>query len=191
VGEEGRLGRGRRWRWARFGPIQRALAGGQDLQDSQALSAIRPGLPPGNDAIQEMLTLEAEGLLGRKGDLLGILAPRHRHAIHPLDAVLVEGELALLDDVVEDRHAAIAHDHEPLLLVGMEPADEDVAGDPTGKAQDRDRHVGQIRVQVVGAVGMDARGPLTEELKNHEDVVGGEAPEDVLLSQELPEVEAV
>ena len=73
----------------------------------------------------------------------------------------------------------------------MQPAHEDVGPRLAREGEAGHGHVGDLVLQVVLAAG---GGPLrhrAHEEQDHRDVVGSEAPEDVLLLAHLPQVQAV
>src|SRR5205085_162685 len=93
--------------------------------------------------------------------------------------------------VIENRHGVVADDHEFLLLIWMQPGDEDVSLLAPGKGQMRGGHVGDGWMEVVPADGLDTVRLASRELKNHRDVVRSEAPENVLFASDQTEVQPV
>ena len=165
----------------------------QNLQDSEAFLAGGEGRGAVLDGGQEGLALGLQGLLPDRGDIDG-LALRlvgHGHAVLPVDRVGVKHELRFDGlRVVEDEHAAAAHDDELLLLVGVKPAHEDVGADARGEFEVRHGDVGDAGVEEIAADGIDVGRLLAGEAQDEGDVVRGEGPEDVLLAADLAQREA-
>ncbi len=132
--------------------------------------------------------LQRLGLLQFDGDGLGL--DGLGRAAGPIDAVRVEQQL-LLGRVVEDGHLLRADDHELLLLGGMEPTDEDVAGDAAAEPQAAEGHVDHAGREIALPFGLGGNRLLAQQVQHHGDVVRGEAPEDVLLGADQPHVQAV
>src|SRR5690606_21560915 len=74
---------------------------------------------------------------------------------------------------------------------GVEPGDEDVRAHAVVEEQVGDGDVGDVGRDVAAAGGTDLEGRLADEPEDDRDVVGGEAPQGVLLAPHLPEAEAV
>ena len=95
--------------------------------------------------------------------------------------LVVDGDLALGLHVVEHHHL-LGADHGHLAhLVGVEPAQVQVADDPRREADAPEDHVLDARLQVALAAGRDLGGALAHQPQHHGDVVGAQAPEGVLV----------
>jgi hypothetical protein len=138
-----------------------------------------------------MAELQLERLSPVHGDDLMSGLLRHRDlAVLPLDGMGIEEQL-LGAHIVEHGHGLGAHDHQLLLLERMEPAHENMALDAVPELQRGHGRVIDLRAEICAAKTGHPKGLFTQEHQQHRDVVGGEAPEDVLLGPELADVEAV
>src|SRR4051794_9826916 len=121
--------------------VQRVLGRLEHAHHPQAAVPVRARRPPGADALQEVLALDAQGLaigdprapdVARAGD---VLAGALRGLV---EALVIDGDLALEVHVVERRHPLGADDGEAALLVGIEPAQVQVR-----RAARREAHVAE------------------------------------------------
>lgn len=168
-------------------------AGGvfENLEDFHAAFAIGDLRRAAIETIDEILKLGGEGHAPLKVDDLGRAFARDRLAANPVDALFVEEQPAAVGAVFEGEHALGADDDEAVLLKGMQPTDEDVAGDVVGVAQTREGGVVDAGLQEGGAARDDLDRSRADEMLEDGNVVRGEAPEDVLLGSDGAEVEAV
>src|SRR5262249_62322754 len=91
----------------------------------------------------------------------------------------------------ENRHRGGADDDQLLLLVRVQPAHEDVGAHAAVEKEVGDGHVGDVRLQVCAAGGADLQRQVADQAQDDRDVVRGEAPQDVLLAANLPQIEAI
>ena len=74
----------------------------------------------------------------------------------PVDRVGIKNQLCVYwFRVVEDKHSAAAHDDEFLLLVGIEPAHEDVRADARGEFDVRHGDIGNSGMKEIAADGIN------------------------------------
>jgi len=169
------------------------LAEFQDLEDAEAFFTGGEGWGAVLDGGQEGLAFGLQGLLPDWGDIDGsaLRLVGYGQAVLPVDGVGVVNQLRF-DGlcIVEDEHAAAAHDDELLFLVGIEPAHEDVGADARGELEVGHGDVGDPGVEEVAADGIEVGGLLAGEAQDEGDVVRGEGPEDVLLAADLAQGKA-
>ena len=145
---------------------------------------------PAGDAVEEVpaFFLQRLGLVQCHGD--GLRLDGLRRASDPINVVRIE-EQFLYRRVVEDSHLLGADDHQPLLLRGVQPTDEDVPADAALEFQAAQGHVDHAGGEVALAVGLGGDRFLAQEVEDDGDVVRGKAPEDVLLGADQAHVEAI
>ena len=97
----------------------------------------------------------------------------------------------MLCGIIEDRHLLRTHHDKPLLLDGMQPADEHVGLDPTREVEVAQGDVKDVAIQIGSALARDTNRHLVEQRQHHRDVVRGKAPENVLLGANLADVQTV
>src|SRR5262249_49209607 len=152
----------------------------------QALAAIGARRCPELDAIEEMLTLGLQGLarLERNGD--GLCLQRARHTVPPIDAVGKHHKLALpWLAVIEHRHS-VAPDYDKFLfLERMKPGDEHVRALTAREAQVRGGYVGDLFVEVIAPDRFDRFRLLSNQGKNHRQIMRREAPQYVFFAANL------
>src|ERR1041385_6985578 len=73
----------------------------------------------------------------------------------------------------------------------MEPRNVNVGADAVVKKHVRDRDVGNVRLNVAAATGAHLKRHVTYQAKDHCNIVRREAPQNILFSSNLPEVEPV
>ena len=132
--------------------------------------------------------LQRLGLFEFHGD--GLRLDGLRRPSDPIDAMRIQ-EQFLFRRVVEDGHLLRADDHQPLLLRGVQPTDEDVPADAALEFQAAQGHVDHAGGQVALAVGLGGDRFFAQEVEDDGDVVGGETPEDVLFGADQAHVEAI
>ena len=115
---------------------------------------------------------------------------RDRSAVKPLYSVRVQHQLAFRLEVVEYCHFLVANDGQLLLFEGVQPADEDMCLDATGKLTRCQRRIDRSWINVGAAVGADANGSFFEQEQDGGDVMGSKAPQDIFLGPQLAQVEA-
>src|SRR2546425_142250 len=81
---------------------------------------------------------------------------RQGYLISPFDRMWVQEQLVLLLYIVEHRHLAVSDNHQLLLFEGMEPRHKDVSFDAAEKTKKADRHISNLFMEVVPALGADA-----------------------------------
>ena len=108
-----------------------------------------------------------------------------------VEALVVDGDLALELHVVERRHPLGADDRERARLVRVQPGHVQVRGDAGREAQEREHDVLDARVGVGLPARLGQRGVLAGEVQDHRDVVGAERPQRVLVAAQLAEVQAL
>src|SRR5436190_10508565 len=174
--------------------LERALERLQHPDDPQAALGAGARLGAVEHAIHEVTALDPERLLVRDPrtvDVAGagdVLAVRGEVLV---EALVVDGELALDLHVVEGRHPLGADDREAPLLVRVEPAEMEVRGETRREAQVAEHHVLHPLVHVALADGPALVRVLPGKAEHDRHVVGAEAPERALVGAELAEVEAV
>ena len=170
--------------------FDRLLAGVQDAKNAKPFPPVGTRWFSRDEAVEEMGTLHLQrlGLLQVHGDRLrldGLWRP-----VGPIDPMRIEEEL-LLRGVVENGHFLRADDDEALLLRRVEPTDENVAARSTAELQPAERHVHHAGRQVALPVGFRGDRLFAQQMKDDGDVVGGEAPEDVLFRPDQAHVQPV
>ena len=138
-----------------------------------------------------MAAFDPQRLFARERDRLRLRHPGDRDPVDPFDFVVDEGQLSLPLHVIEHRHATVADDDELLLFVRMQPAHEDVAPDAAAKRQRRDCDVGNPLFEIAAPLSGDGGRPLAKQVNHGRDVVGREAPQDVLFRPKPTQVQAV
>ena len=134
------------------------LAEFEDFEDTEAFFAGGEGRVSGPGCVKKCLTLGSQRFFPDRADIYGFAfrLVGHGEAILPVDRVGIENQF-LFDGfrVVEDEHAVAAHDDEFLLLVGIEPAHEDVGADARGKLEIRHGDIGNSGMKEIAADGID------------------------------------
>src|SRR5260221_10632332 len=112
-------------------PVHRQgpLTGLEDLQYPQRIGAIGFGRTPGLDTVEKMLAFQDQWLTGRNGDGLRCWLFDHELAIYEIDLFIEQLQLICLPHVVENRHSILSYYHQLLLLMRVQPADEQVCPD--------------------------------------------------------------
>src|SRR4051795_6957033 len=180
-----------------LGPSRRVEALLQPLQDphhAQPALAVRERRAALAHALDEVLALDPQRLA--VGDPRAPDVPRAGDVLTVggrvlVEALVVDGDLALEVHVVEGRHPAGAHDREPPLLVRIQPGEMEVGGEPGGEAQVAEHDVLDAGAHVGLAARVELGGLLVGEVQEDRDVVGAERPQRVLVRPQLPEVEPV
>ena len=112
----------------------------------------------GPDCVKECLAFGSQGFFPDRADIDGnaIRLVGNGKAILPVDRVGVVDQL-LFDGlrVVEDEHPVAAHDDEFLLLIGIEPAHEDMGADARGELEIRHGDIGNSGMKEIAADGID------------------------------------
>src|SRR4051812_4370297 len=112
--------------------FQARLQGGEHADHPQARTPVRARRAAFTDAVDEVLALDPERLavrdawaanVARAGDVLAV------GARVLIEALVIDGDLALKLHVVEGRHPAGADDGEAARLVRIEPRQVQVRGD--------------------------------------------------------------
>src|SRR5262249_20783679 len=155
------------------------LARLKHLQDLHATLAVGAWRLPRADALQEVFALATQRLFPGKRHNLPVVAASNRHSIQPVDAVRVEGQLALWLDIVEDGHFLASHNRQLLLFEGMEPADENVRFDAATEVAGGQRGIEDVRIKIAAAVRRYADRRLVQKVENRRDVVRCETPQNV------------
>ena len=101
--------------------LERRLAALEHREDTEALFAICPRARPALDAVKEVRALSPERLARIQRNHLGFAFLGNGVVLLPADRVRIEQQFVLLFQIVEDRHFAITHHDELLLLEGMKP----------------------------------------------------------------------
>ena len=170
--------------------FDRLLAGVQHAKNAKALHPVGTRRFSRHEAIEEMgaLFLQRLGLLQLHRDRLrldGLWSP-----VGPIDPMRIKEEL-LFRGVVENGHLLRADDDEALLLRRVEPTDENVAGHSAAELQAAERHVHHAGRQVALPVGFRGDRLFAQQVKDDGNVVGSEAPEDVLFRPDQAHVQPV
>ena len=103
----------------------------------------------------------------------------------------VEAKLLHGLQVVEDRHLLLTHHDEFLLLVGVEPGNEDVGADAGTEGQGRDGDVADLGVQVGAPLASQGLGSLLGEREDHAHVVGRKGPQDIFFTPYFSQIQSV
>ena len=98
-----------------------------------------------------------------------------------VEALVVDGQLALELHVVERRHPLRADHREAALLVRVEPRQVHVRDEPRVEAHQREHHVLHARLHVALAHGVALERLLVREPQDHGHVVRPQRPERVLV----------
>src|SRR3954471_23055560 len=144
--------------------LERALERLEHAHHAQAALAPRARLPAVGDALDEMTALDPQRLLVRH-----VRRPDVARACHVLavglvllvEALVVDGDLALDLHVVERGHLLRAHHREAALLVRVEPGQVQVRSEPGREAQVAEHHVLDPRLHVALAAGLALARLLT------------------------------
>src|SRR5918992_3946640 len=161
-----------------------------------AQSRLCPGARPSPvaDAVEEVAALDPQRLFVRHGRREYGARAREVLAVRGVvlvEALVVDGELALELHVVERRHPLRADDREATLLVRIEPGQMHVRGEPRGKAEVAEDHVLDAVVHIALAHRAALVRLLGGEPQDHGHVVCAERPEGVLVAAQLTQVEPV
>lgn len=169
------------------------LAAFEDFEDTQALFAGSYRFGACFDRSEKGPAFGFERLLPDVFEVDGhtFCLVGHGKAVLPVDCMGIVDQLpGKRFRIIENEHAAAADDHELLLLVGIQPAHEDMRADPRGELEIRHGDIGDAGMQEVVAYGIDETGLFAGEAQNHGYVMGGEGPQDVFLAADLAEGEA-
>src|SRR4051794_9166680 len=176
------------------GLVERLLQPLEDAHDAQAALAVRQRPAALAHARDEVLALQPQRLVVRHPRRPDVARARDVLAVGVgllVEALVVDGDLALRVHVVERRHALGADDREAPLLVRVQPRQVQVRGDPGREAHEREDDVLDALAHVRLAARVELVGLLPGEVQQHRDVVRAEAPQRVLLRAQLAEVEPV
>src|SRR3954463_16020729 len=174
--------------------VQPPLQPFQHPHHAQAAGAVGEWLPAFADALDEVLALDPQRLAVRDLRAPDVARPRDVLAVGAgvlVEALVVDGHLALDVHVVEGRHPLRADDREAPLLVRVEPGQVEVRGAPGGEAQVAEHDVLDPGLRVGLAARVELVGLLVGQVEDDRDVVGAERPQRVLVRSQLPEVEPV
>src|SRR4051794_24905873 len=174
--------------------VQRLLQPLEHAHDAQAALAVRQRPAALAHARDEVLALQPQRLVVRHPRRPDVARARDVLAVGVgllVEALVVDGDLALRVHVVERRHALRAHDREAALLVRVEPRQVQVGGDARREAHEREDDVLDALAHVGLAAGVELVGLLVGEMEEHRDVVRAEAPQRVLLRAQLAQVQPV
>src|SRR5262249_20816302 len=151
----------------------------QDPEHAKAVFAVGVWLSASRDALQEMFALGAKRLFFLKRHCFALHAARNRHAVNPIDAMRIEDELRVRLRIIEDGHLAVAYHDELLLLVWMEPADENVRLDATGEVEKRQRDVRDRMAQVAAALRCNSHRVFFKQMNDCGNIVRRETPQNI------------
>src|SRR5215211_9098886 len=174
--------------------LERALQRLEHAHHPQARLGAGARLGAVPDAVDEVPALDQERLLVRDAGAVDVPGARDVLTVGGevlVEALVVDGDLALDLHVVERGHALGADDREAALLVRVEPAQVQVGGQARGEAEVAEDHVLDALAHVALAHGAALVGFLVRQAQEHRDVVGAEAPERVLVGAQLAEVETL
>ena len=108
-----------------------------------------------------------------------------------VEALVVDGQLALEIHVVERRHPLRADDREAPLLVRVEPGQVHVGSEARREAHEAEHDVLDAGPDVGSLRAPRARTAPRRRVEHHGDVVCAEAPQRVLVRAQLAQVQAV
>ena len=129
----------------------------KDLEDTKP-SSPDVMMGPCPRCFKECLTFGSQGLFPDRADIDGFAfrLVGHGEAVLPVDRVGIKNKLCVYGfRVVEDEHPVAAHDDELLLLIGFEPAHEDMGADARGEFEVRHGDIGNSGMKKIAADGID------------------------------------
>src|SRR6185437_10552529 len=169
---------------------QGPLAGIENAQDSQAFLAIADRRLARRDAINKVLALGPQGLACFQRNDFRFCFYGGGNAIFPFDLVRIQDQF-VLRGIVEHGHLFGTDHDQPLLLNRMQPADENVGTNATGKIEGTHGDVRNVLVQVRAAVAGYLAGHFVEQRQHYGNIVRREAPQDIFFGADFSNVQAV
>ena len=119
------------------------------------------GLRPGGRAVGDVEVAEREGAEVDVAEA-EVKTGEVEAPVDDLDALIIDHQLVVFAHVVKYGHLVRADDDQPLLLVWVQPAHEDVCAHARRELHIRHRHVGDPWLQVSAAGRRYSRRPRAD-----------------------------
>ena len=150
--------------------------------------AIRHGRPPALNTLQKVPALQKQGFIRWEVHNPAFRLRRHELSVNEIDSLIVKLEFAGFEYIVKNGHSPLSHDYQPLLLIRVKPTHKNMRSRPPVEEHRRNRHVGNIGLEICSARGCYLDRHIVEEIEDDGNIMGSKTPQRILLTANLPEV---